>query len=59
MKTLGNIIWFIFGGGLNWLAWTLAVIMCITIIGIPFAGQFIKIAKLWLIPFGAQVVEDD
>ena len=36
-----------------------AAIMCITIIGIPFAGQFIKIAKLWLMPFGAKVVEEE
>ena len=118
MRTLGNIIWFVFGGWLNWIAWMLAglvccitvigipfglqcfkfasltvmpfkkdidygggaisllaniiwlfligvemavanliaaVICCITIIGIPFAGQFVKIAKLWLMPFGATV----
>lgn len=120
MRLLGNIIWFIFGGWLNFLGWMLAgvvccitiigipfgvqcfkfanltvmpfgkdiefhggavslliniiwilvfgwemalanlasaLIMCITIIGIPFAGQFVKIAKLWLMPFGSEVVE--
>lgn len=58
MRTLGNIIWFICGGWLNGLAWTLAgIVLCITIIGIPFAGQFLKIAKLWLMPFGADIVD--
>ena len=58
MRTLGNIIWFITGGWINGLAWLLAgVICCVTIIGIPFAGQFLKIAQLWLMPFGAEVDE--
>ena len=32
------------------------LICCITIIGIPFGKQFFKIAKLSLMPFGAEVV---
>ena len=51
-----NVLWFIFSG------WELAlgnfllgVILCITIIGIPFGKQFFKIAKLSLCPFGAVV----
>ncbi len=56
MRTLGNIIWFIFGGWANGLAWFFAgIVCCITVIGIPFAGQFVKIAKLWLMPFGAEI----
>lgn len=31
------------------------VVCCITIIGIPFGKQFFKIAKLALMPFGAEV----
>ena len=31
------------------------LICCITIIGIPFGKQFFKIAKLSLMPFGAEV----
>ncbi len=55
-----NIIWFFFGGielaiG-NFLS---GVIMCITIIGIPFGKQFFKIAKLSLCPFGAVVERTD
>ena len=36
MRTIGNILWFIFGGLLGGLAWIFAgCIWCITIIGIP------------------------
>ena len=31
-------------------------VLCITIIGIPFGKQFFKIAKLSLMPFGANVI---
>ena len=31
------------------------VILCITIIGIPWGKQYFKIAKLALMPFGARV----
>lgn len=56
MKTLGNIIWFIFGGlflALGWLI--LGAILYITIIGIPFGRQCFKFAKLTLMPFGKEV----
>ena len=55
-----NIIWLLFIGAemaiVNVIA---AFISCLTIIGIPFAGQFLKIAKLWLMPFGAKVRDMD
>ncbi len=51
-----NVLWFVISG------WELALgnfllglIMCITIIGIPFGKQFFKIAKVALCPFGATV----
>ena len=57
MSILGNILWFICGGLLSGLSWVLAgQICCITIIGIPFGKQFFKIAKLSLMPFGAEVI---
>ena len=57
MSILGNILWFICGGLLSGLSWDLAgLICCITIIGIPFGKQFFKIAKLSLMPFGAEVI---
>ena len=57
MGILGNILWFICGGLFSGLSWVLAgLICCITIIGIPFGKQFFKIAKLSLMPFGAEVI---
>ena len=57
MSILGNILWFICGVLLSGLSWVLAgLICCITIIGIPFGKQFFKIAKLSLMPFGAEVI---
>ena len=34
---------------------SLAAVLCMTIVGIPFGMQFFKIAKLSLMPFGAHV----
>ena len=54
---LGNIIWFIFAG--FWLAigHVLSAIVCfITIIGIPFAIQHLKLAGISLAPIGKTVV---
>lgn len=57
MRTLGNILWFLFGGLIGGLAWTLAGgIWCITIIGIPFGLQCFKFASLAFFPFGKDVV---
>ena len=53
MKFIGNIIWFILIG-----LWTaigfffIGLLLCITIIGIPFGIQCFKLAKLALTPFG-------
>lgn len=56
MKTIGNIIWLIFGGLLTCVEYLIAsVIMMITIIGIPFGLQTLKLAMLALWPFGREV----
>ena len=56
MKTLGNILWFIFGGLYGGLVWLLAgCVMCLTIVGIPVAAQCFKLAKLAFFPFGKRV----
>lgn len=52
-----NILWLIFGGlelALNHLLWGL--LLSITIIGIPFGQQHFKLAKLALVPFGAEII---
>ena len=56
MRTIGNILWFIFGGFLSGLSWWLfGALWCITIVGIPVGMQFFKLAKLSLAPLGAVV----
>lgn len=58
MNLLGNIIWLIFGGIIVFLEYMIAgLILCITIIGIPFGLQCFKIGILSLAPFGQQVRE--
>ncbi len=60
MKTLGNIIWFIFGGFFLFLHYLVSgVLMCFTIIGIPFGIQIIKLAHIALWPFGKEVINID
>ncbi|MFK4567509.1 YccF domain-containing protein [Enterococcus sp. UD-01] len=59
MSFLVNILWLIFSG--FWLAvghFISGCLLCITIIGIPFGMQSFKLAKLALMPFGAQVVSE-
>ena len=56
MKLLGNLIWIILGGLIDAFLWfILGIILCITIIGIPFGKQCFKMAKLVLAPFGKKV----
>ncbi len=53
MKTIGNIIWFIFGGFVTGLLWAaIGALLCISIIGIPFGIQCFKVARLSFAPFG-------
>ncbi|WP_010319272.1 YccF domain-containing protein, partial [Vibrio ordalii] len=54
---IGNVIWFIFAG--FWLAvgHILSAVACfITIIGIPFALQHLKLAVISLAPIGKTIV---
>ena len=53
---LVNVLWLIFGGIEMALGFLLAgIALCVTIIGIPFGLQYFKLAKLALLPFGADV----
>ena len=53
MKTIGNILWFLFVGIGSAIAWFfLGAFWCITIIGIPFGKQCFKFASLSAFPFG-------
>ena len=56
MKFLGNLLWLIFGGVILALFWVLiGIVLCITVIGIPFGAQCLKIATLVLWPFGHDI----
>lgn len=60
MKTLGNILWFLFGGFLLWCEWVFAgIILCITIVGIPLGIQCFKIAGLCAFPFKKDITRPD
>lgn len=53
MKLLGNILWLVFGGLLIAIEYFIAsLILMITIIGIPFGIQTLKLASLAFWPFG-------
>ncbi len=57
LGAIGNVIWFIFAG--IWLAigHVLSALLCfITIIGIPFGIQHLKLAGISLFPIGKTVV---
>jgi uncharacterized membrane protein YccF (DUF307 family) len=52
-----NIIWLLCGGLYTALVHLVfAFLLCITIIGIPFARQHLKLVELSLMPFGRQVI---
>ena len=56
LRILSNIIWILFGG--IWLAllWGLCgIVLCITVVGIPFGVQCFKAAMLSLAPYGKEV----
>lgn len=56
MSLLGNLIWLLFGGIIAAIGWFVSgLILCITIIGIPFGVQCFKISALVLWPFGKEV----
>jgi uncharacterized membrane protein YccF (DUF307 family) len=60
MSTLLNILWFIFGGFLVSLAYILGgILLCITIIGIPFGIQCFKLSILGMAPFGHEIRETE
>ncbi len=58
MSLLGNIIWLIFGGFIAGLGYIFGgLLLCLTIIGIPFGTQSIKLGFATFAPFGKEIVE--
>ena len=57
MKTIGNLLWFIFGGFISGLLWLIAGLLCyVTVIGIPLGRQCFKFASLSFWPFGKEIL---
>jgi len=55
MNILGNLIWLIFGGVFIAIEYLISsILLCITIVGIPFGLQTFKLAGLALWPFGKE-----
>lgn len=58
MNLLLNIIWVVFGGLMIAIEYAISsLVMMVTIIGIPFGLQTLKLAALALWPFGTQIVD--
>ncbi len=56
MSLLGNIIWLIFGGFLSGIGYILGGIStCLTVIGIPFGIEAIKVGIATFTPFGKEI----
>ncbi len=60
MSLLGNLVFFVFGGFLIFLGYVLGgLLLCITIIGIPFGLMCFRLAGGVLAPFGREVVNTE
>lgn len=60
MSLLGNIIWLVFGGLVAGLGYIIGgLLLCLTIIGIPFGLQAINLGVATLAPFGKTVVAEE
>ncbi len=56
MKTLGNLIWLIFGGIFIFIEYLIGgLLLCLTIVGIPFGIQVFKLAAVALWPFDKKI----
>ncbi len=57
VSLLANIVWLLISGlPLAAESAAFGILWCLTIVGIPFGKQFFKIARLALMPFGAEIV---
>ncbi|MEZ8269767.1 YccF domain-containing protein [Vibrio splendidus] len=60
MKTIGNIIWFLFGGvfmGLAW--WFFGLLAFLTIVGIPWGRSCFVMGNFSFFPFGQEAISRD
>jgi len=60
MSLLGNLVFFIFGGFIIFLGYVLGgILMCLTIIGIPFGLMCFRLAGSVIAPFGREVCDTE
>lgn len=60
MSFLGNIVFFVFGGFVIFLGYVLGgLLLCLTIIGIPFGFMCFRLAGGVLAPFGREVQQTE
>ena len=59
MAFLGNLLWFVFGGGIiAWFLWVvLGLLLAVTVIGLPFAMAAFRIAVFAAFPFGKELID--
>jgi uncharacterized membrane protein YccF (DUF307 family) len=58
MSLIGNLFWLVLGGFVSFLGYALCgLLLCLTVVGIPFGLQALKIGVAVLAPFGKRVVE--
>lgn len=59
LHTLFNIIWIICGGWYTALVHIIVgLLLCLTIIGIPWGKQHFKLIEISLMPFGKRVIDE-
>lgn len=58
MRTIANLIWFLFGGfwmGLGW--WLVGLVMLVSIVGIPWARSCFVFGTFCFVPFGREAID--
>ncbi len=59
MSLLGNVLWLIFGGFFTGLGYIIGGLgLCLTIVGIPFGIQAMRLGMATFAPFGKELVEE-
>ena len=60
MSLVGNVVFFVFGGFVIFLGYILGgILLCLTIIGIPFGLMCFRLAGSVIAPFGREVRETE
>jgi uncharacterized membrane protein YccF (DUF307 family) len=58
MRTIGNVLWFVFGGCIMGLGWWLAgLVMLVSVVGIPWARSCFVFGSFCLFPFGQEAID--